>query len=332
MKFDKILQRESFANGEFKFEDVAQTQVGHENGEYGYFIIESKRRKRTQTGTSIPWNNSAVIYFEDIGPFEDIYEILDRRLSSEFDLEASTGFIPAEGEYEGKDTANTDISEVRVDVEESGISFYCFDDSRDLIGAASIPIATAFEEGEYTDEENLKVFHAMVEEISESFNVARKSREGTMDKAHDTALEKVERICSRFHSAAKQLRDTHGNSDSFEIENEYSVQSILHSYLKLEFDDIRAEEYNPSYAGKQPRIDFLIEAHDILIEVKHARANHGKDEIREELAIDKDHYRKGNYDQLVCFIYDPDEVITNPDGFIKDLEFDEPSITVLISP
>ncbi len=116
----------------------------------------------------------------------------------------------------------------------------------------------------------------MVEEISESFNDARESREETMDKVHDTALEKVERICSRFHSAAKQLRDTHGNSDSFEIENEYSVQSLLHSYLKLEFDDVRAEEYNPSYAGKQPRIDFLIEAHDILIESNMPELTMGK--------------------------------------------------------
>jgi|GEM_PF-3163195 len=332
MKFDKILQRKSFGNGEFKFEDVAQTQVGHEDGEYGYFIIQSKRKKRIQTGTTIQWNNSAVIYFEDPDPFEDIYEILDRRLDSEFDLEASTGFIPAEGEYEGKDTANTDISEVRVDVEESGISFYCFDDSRDLIGAVSIPIATAFEEGEYTDEENLQVFHAMVDEISESFKDARESKEDTMDKVHRTALEKVERICSRFHSAAKQLRDTHSNSDAFEIENEYSVQSLLHSYLKLEFDDVRDEEYNPSYAGTQPRIDFLIEDHGILIEVKHAREDNGKKEIKEQLAVDKDHYRKGEYDHLVCFIYDPDEVITNPDGFKKDIELEESSVTVLISP
>ncbi|MDL0123397.1 hypothetical protein [Halobacterium salinarum] len=332
MKLEKILQRRSFAGGEFNFEDVAQTQVGHEDGDYGYFIIESKRRKQTLTGTSIPRNNSAVIYFEHPDPFEDIYEILDRRLNSEFDLEASTGFIPAEGEYDGKDTENTDISEVRVDVEESGISFYCFDDSRDLIGAASIPIATAFKEDEYTDEENLQVFHAMVDEVSESFTDARESKEDTMDKVHRTALEKVERICGRFHSAAKQLRDTHSNSDSFQIENEYSVQSLLHSYLKLEFDDVRAEEYNPSYAGKQPRIDFLIEAHDIMIEVKHARPDHGKEKIREELAIDKDHYRKKDYDQLVCFIYDPDEVITNPGGFITDLEFEEPSVMVLISP
>jgi hypothetical protein len=332
MNVNKILKQKSSTNGKFQFEDVAQTQVGHEEGEYGYFIIESKRRKRTQTGTSIPWDNSAVIYFEDTDPFENIHEILGRRIGSEFDLEAGTGFIPADGEYEGKNTPNTDISEVRVNVEESKIRFYCFDDSRDLIGAASIPIATAFEDGEYTDEENLQRFHAMVDEASESFTDARESKEDTMDKVHRTALEKTERICGEFHSAAKQLRDTHSNSDSFEIENEYSVQSLLHSYLKLEFDDVRAEEYNPSYAGKQPRIDFLIEAHDIMIEVKHARPDHGKEDIREELAIDKDHYRKKDYDQLICFIYDPDEVITNPDGFITDLEFEEPSVTVLISP
>lgn len=332
MKLEKILQRKSFANGEFNFEDVAQTQVGHEDGEYGYFIIQSKRRKRTQGGTSIPWNNSSVIYFENPGPFGEIHEILDRRLGSDFDLEASTGFMPVDGEYEGKNTENTDISEVRVDVEESGISFHCFDDSRSLVGSASIPIATAFKEGEYTDNENLQLFHTMVGEVTESFKMAREAQEDTMNKEQEPAIERIENICNRFHHAAKQLRDTHGNSDSFKIENEYSVQSLLHSFLKLEFDDVREEEYTPSYAGTQPRIDYLIEAHDILIEVKHARTDHGQDDIREELAVDKEHYRKGEYDQLVCFIYDPDEVINNPEGFIKDIELNEPSVTVLISP
>lgn len=43
MKLEKILNRRSYAGGEFNFEDVAQVQIGHEEGKYGYFIIESKR-------------------------------------------------------------------------------------------------------------------------------------------------------------------------------------------------------------------------------------------------------------------------------------------------
>lgn len=330
MKLEKILDRKSYADGKFNFEDVAQVQVGHEEGKYGYFIIQSKRRKRTRTGTHIPWNNHAVVYFEQPEEFEKVNEILRRRLDSGLKIEASTGFMSAEGEYEGKDTDSTDISYVRVYVEEDVISFQCFDDSRDHIGAVSIPIATAFEEGEYTDEENLEMFDTMVGEVLDSFESAHNPE--TMEHERVPAIGRVERICNRFHTAAKQLRNTHGKSDSFEIENEYDVQSLLHSFLKLEFDDIRAEIYTDSYAGTQPRIDFLIEEPNILVEVKHARSDHGTQDIKEELAIDKDHYRKQDHDELVCFIYDPEEVIDNPSGFKKDIEWEEPSVTVLVSP
>lgn len=332
MKIEKILDRKSYANEEFNFEDVADVQVGHEDGDYGYFIIQSKRRKRTATGSNIPWNNHAVIYFDQPDAFEDIYEILNRRLSSGFELGASTGFMSADGEYRGKETENTDLSYVRVDVEEFVVSFNCFDDSRDFIGSSSIPIATAFKEGEYTDDENLQIFHTMVDEVWDSFEKAYDPEDDNMREERDTAIAKVEHICNSFHIAAKQLQDTHGKSDSFQIENEYDVQSLLHSFLKLEFDDIRGEIHTESYAGTQPRIDFLIEEPNILIEVKHARDDHGREKIKEELAVDKDHYRKGDYDQLVCFIYDPDEEIDNPNGFVKDIELDEPSVTVLISP
>ena len=48
---------------------------------------------------------------------------------------------------------------------------------------------------------------------------------------------------------------------------------LLHNYTDfiLYFDDIRAEEWTPSYAGKCARVDFLLKNEKIVIEVKKTR-------------------------------------------------------------
>ena len=48
-------------------------------------------------------------------------------------------------------------------------------------------------------------------------------------------------------------------------------------------------------------------------------------EAKEQLAIDKDHYRcKDNIKHLICFVYDPEGRIQNPRGFEKDLAQEGP--------
>ncbi|ODS32894.1 MAG: hypothetical protein SCARUB_02000 [Candidatus Scalindua rubra] len=65
-------------------------------------------------------------------------------------------------------------------------------------------------------------------------------------------------ICKKFHFVARQLRNRFNNRPTLEIEDEYDVQDLLHSLLKIYFDDIRVEEWVPSYAGSSSRIDFLL--------------------------------------------------------------------------
>ena len=81
----------------------------------------------------------------------------------------------------------------------------------------------------------------------------------------------VEKTCARFHLVAKQLRDRHDARNTLDIEDEYDVQDLLHSLLRIFFDDIRPEEYTPSYAGKSSRMDFLLKGYDTVIEVKMTR-------------------------------------------------------------
>lgn len=134
-------------------------------------------------------------------------------------------------------------------------------------------------------------------------------------------LSKLEKLCRRFHKVAKQLRNRHQNRTSIEIEDEYDVQDLFHALLKIEFDDIRPEEWTPSYAGSSARTDFLLKQEKVVIEIKKTRKTLGDKEIGEQLIIDIERYQ--NHPEcklLICFVYDPEGRIGNPQGIIKDLE------------
>ena len=130
----------------------------------------------------------------------------------------------------------------------------------------------------------------------------------------------LENLFSRFHSVAKQLQKRQRGREPFIIRDEYDVQDLLNGLLQIYFKDIRPEEYCPSYAGTSPRIDFFLKDEQIAVEAKMASKNHGRKKIAQELIIDKEYYRKKEAVRfLYCLVYDPDEAITNPHGFEKDL-------------
>ena len=75
-------------------------------------------------------------------------------------------------------------------------------------------------------------------------------------------------LCKRFHLVARKLQDRHAGRSTLVIEDEYDVQDLFGSLLRLDFDDIRKEEWTPSYAGKSARVDFLLKRENIVIEIK----------------------------------------------------------------
>lgn len=103
---------------------------------------------------------------------------------------------------------------------------------------------------------------------------------------------------------------------SFTVEAD--IQDLLHSQLRPWISDIRPEEVTPSYGGSSTRMDFLLPKHKTVIETKRVRdGNHAK-KIADELIIDIEHYRKHKEcDHLWCVIYDPDHLITNPQGLME---------------
>ena len=138
----------------------------------------------------------------------------------------------------------------------------------------------------------------------------------------DSYIDKIRKICSRFHIVAKQLGDyRHENRNTITITDEYDVQDLLHALLKIFFDDIRSEEYTPSYAGGSSRIDFLIKSEKIAIETKKTRKGLKGKEIADQLFVDIERYKKSHpgCEYLFCFVYDPENLIQNPIGFEKDI-------------
>lgn len=98
------------------------------------------------------------------------------------------------------------------------------------------------------------------------------------------------------------------------------TQDLLHALLRIHFEDIRKEEWTPSYAGGSSRIDFLLKAEQIVLEVKKVRPKLSESQISDELIIDARRYQAHpDCRTLVCFIYDPEARIGNPRGLESDL-------------
>lgn len=132
---------------------------------------------------------------------------------------------------------------------------------------------------------------------------------------------KLETIFNRFHIIARQLLRRYSNRPTLSIKDEYDVQDLLHALLKEHFDDVRPEEWTPSYAGGCNRMDFLLKEEEIAIEVKMTRDGLKDKEIGDQLIIDIAKYEEHpNCKQLYCFVYDSEEILRNPRGLEKDLE------------
>lgn len=130
-------------------------------------------------------------------------------------------------------------------------------------------------------------------------------------------------LLDKFHLIARQLRSRHEHRQTLEVSDEYDVQDLLHALLKVTFDDIRREEWTPSYAGGSARMDIFIKGLGIVIEVKKTRQGLKDRTIGEELIIDIAKYRKHpECSKLICFVYDPEGLIGNPAGLASDLSQD----------
>ena len=145
-------------------------------------------------------------------------------------------------------------------------------------------------------------------------------------------LDALDQVVLKFHAVAVQLRSRHAERTTLDINDEYDVQDLMHALLRLYFDDIRPEEWVPSYAGASSRTDFLLPQIDTVIETKRTRKGLNAKVVGEQLIIDIARYKRHpQCRRLVCFVYDPEGRIANPSGIESDLNSGDHGIEVRVS-
>lgn len=174
---------------------------------------------------------------------------------------------------------------------------------------------------------------SFIDEINEYWD-EEKTGDAVREEVPDT-IAAIEHLCKRFHLVVRQLRSRHKDRHTLQIEDEYDVQDLLHALLTIYFDDIRPEEWTPSYAGGCSRMDFLLKQEKTVVEVKKTRKGLNAKEVGEQLLIDIQKYKQHpDCSLLVCFVYDPEGRIGNPRGIENDLNktYDGLPVKVLITP
>ncbi|MBI5854720.1 MAG: hypothetical protein HZB35_05725 [Nitrospirae bacterium] len=126
-------------------------------------------------------------------------------------------------------------------------------------------------------------------------------------------VDRIRRICSRFHQVTRQLRKRGEDRATLEVEDQRDVQDLLEILLSVEFDEIRAVEWAPPYLDGARRTDLVVPQEGIVISVRRTRPGAGSKLIAEHIAADARHYmQEPSCNTLFCFVYDPEGRIGNP--------------------
>jgi hypothetical protein len=144
------------------------------------------------------------------------------------------------------------------------------------------------------------------------------------DPVTEDALARVLRTCERLPAVARRLERRHNKRASLTLTDEYDVQDLLHALLLIDFDDVRDESANPQFLQAGSRIDLLVPAHGIAIEVKMTRKSLRIKELTDQLAIDIVRYSDIAANRgariLVIHVHDPLHKVPNDAGLRSDLE------------
>jgi len=190
----------------------------------------------------------------------------------------------------------------------SSASYSCVEEIRRVVAAVITRI-----------ERNKSLFAAAVGTVSPGENGQR-------------LLDELDQTIIRFHAVAVQLRARHASRGTLDVNDEYDVQDLMHALLRLHFDDVRPEEWVPSYAGAASRTDFLLPQIDTVIEIKKTRQGLNAKVVGEQLIIDIARYKRHpQCRRLLCFVYDPEGRIANPTGIENDLNKGDHGIEVRVS-
>lgn len=144
------------------------------------------------------------------------------------------------------------------------------------------------------------------------------------------AVKIVLEIGHKFKQVSRQIKTRYGNRNTIEVKDEYDVQDLFHSIMRLFFDDIRTEEWIPSYAGGNKRTDFLLPDYSITVELKHSRPTMTAKDLGEQLIVDIANYEKHPKVRIIVnLVFDYEGHIKNPVGIERDLSYAKDRFTVI---
>src|ERR1035437_9944793 len=167
----------------------------------------------------------------------------------------------------------------------------------------------------------LPVLHALQTEYARRLTQATQTGETEQSlPAQPTSLDRLKDLILRFHGVVLSLRNRYGNRSTLDVNDEYDVQDVMRILLATAFDDVRSEEYVPSYGGASSRTDFLLKPEQIVLELKKTRKGLADKEVGDQLIIDSARYATHpDCKTLVCMVYDPENRIVNPSALQSDL-------------
>jgi len=148
-------------------------------------------------------------------------------------------------------------------------------------------------------------------------------------------VELVKAVCGRFHAVVRQLRLRGEYRATLQVEDEVDAQDLLHVLLRVQFNNIDTDEWTPSYSSGALRTTLLLNESRLAVIVKKTRPGLTAKDLTDQLRVDAARYRfHGRCTTLLCFMYDPDGRIGNPQGFEASLTSVNDSfiVNVLVAP
>jgi hypothetical protein len=137
----------------------------------------------------------------------------------------------------------------------------------------------------------------------------------------DDALDKLFRIIEHFTSASASILKRRKGKPELRLEDEYDMQDLLLIMLRAQFPSVQSEQVTQGSADRQfLKIDFLIPDSKIALECKFYDGKPIKS-LTEELDIDiQSYHRHADCRNLVFFIYDKKQQISDVNGLEKRYE------------
>lgn len=133
------------------------------------------------------------------------------------------------------------------------------------------------------------------------------------DNSLDTPASTLRYILSRFPMLVRQLSVRYDNRETLEIKDEHDVQDFVQVLLTLFFDHIEPMENRAMHNYGGNRFDLFFRDQRIVLVIKMTGSMLKNEKLIAHIKSDFDTYsQRPDCDSLIYFVYDPENLLTNP--------------------